>query len=290
MVRPSDDLRKRERLMEWLKDQFDYYKKAFPIGIPMYLEDLKWSWNTYINNLTALGIYLTLGYTLFMVDILGTGVLNWIQEKVVDNKLNEVGDFLAGLFGPVAFGWLIIGYLMQNIELKNSVAEANATNDLNRDNFNFNKLVKEYEVKKEHNDNQPLFGAIANKGKFSINGKLKDSIEISITNHGARIVNVASSDLYKVSQYSYSYNHLNNFDTVERNRTFKFIYELDDGLGPLYDNAKNDEVIGKFFVYFTDGLNSRGFIEFKLIVKITGIEKYLSLSFFDTTKKLPMVC
>lgn len=33
-------------------------------------------------------------------------------------ELNEVGDYLAGAFSPLAFLWLVIGYLMQNSELK----------------------------------------------------------------------------------------------------------------------------------------------------------------------------
>ncbi|UCP09258.1 hypothetical protein K5R88_26185 [Pseudomonas sp. MM213] len=32
--------------------------------------------------------------------------------------LNEVGDFLAGAFGPVAFFWLILGFLQQGDELR----------------------------------------------------------------------------------------------------------------------------------------------------------------------------
>lgn len=33
-------------------------------------------------------------------------------------KLNELGDFLAGTFGPVAFLWLVLGFLQQGRELK----------------------------------------------------------------------------------------------------------------------------------------------------------------------------
>ena len=31
--------------------------------------------------------------------------------------LNELGDFLAGFFTPLAFSWLIYGYLLQSSEL-----------------------------------------------------------------------------------------------------------------------------------------------------------------------------
>lgn len=36
-------------------------------------------------------------------------------------KLNEVGDFLAGAFGPLAIFWLVLGFFQQGKELRNSV-------------------------------------------------------------------------------------------------------------------------------------------------------------------------
>lgn len=33
-------------------------------------------------------------------------------------ELNEVGDFLAGAFGPIAFFWLILGFMQQGAELR----------------------------------------------------------------------------------------------------------------------------------------------------------------------------
>lgn len=35
-----------------------------------------------------------------------------------DLKLNELGDFLAGAFGPLAILWLVLGYFQQGIELR----------------------------------------------------------------------------------------------------------------------------------------------------------------------------
>jgi hypothetical protein len=37
--------------------------------------------------------------------------------------LNEVGDFLAGAFSPLAFLWLVVGYFQQGHELSASVAQ-----------------------------------------------------------------------------------------------------------------------------------------------------------------------
>lgn len=49
----------------------------------------------------------------------------WLACNLVINfdefqslKLNEKGDFLAGVFSPLAFLWLVYGYLQQGQELK----------------------------------------------------------------------------------------------------------------------------------------------------------------------------
>ncbi len=39
-------------------------------------------------------------------------------SQVLTMPLNEVGDFLAGAFGPVAFLWLVLGFLQQGDELR----------------------------------------------------------------------------------------------------------------------------------------------------------------------------
>ncbi len=54
------------------------------------------------------GLYLVLVLTLVYLK----------RDTLPGLSLNEVGDFLAGVFGPVAFLWLILGYLQQGRELK----------------------------------------------------------------------------------------------------------------------------------------------------------------------------
>lgn len=39
------------------------------------------------------------------------------------SKASEIGDMLAGLFAPLAFLWLVLGYRQQGEELKNSIEE-----------------------------------------------------------------------------------------------------------------------------------------------------------------------
>lgn len=61
--------------------------------------------------------------------------VNWIAFLCL--KLNELGDFLAGTFGPIAFLWLVLGFLQQGRELRlqaeelrNSVQQQTETNRL----------------------------------------------------------------------------------------------------------------------------------------------------------------
>lgn len=63
------------------------------------------------NWLTLLGISLTVVYILAFLGIAS----NWNLEKL---DPNEVGDFLAGFFAPLAFLWLVIGYLQNNTAIK----------------------------------------------------------------------------------------------------------------------------------------------------------------------------
>jgi len=43
-------------------------------------------------------------------------ILKWEQASLL--SLNEWGDFLAGVTAPLAFLWLIVGYMLQRKELK----------------------------------------------------------------------------------------------------------------------------------------------------------------------------
>lgn len=66
-----------------------------------------------IKKLEFWGALGTIGYLLI---IALTVILK--LEDFQELKLNELGDFLAGVFGPVAFLWLVLGFLQQGRELK----------------------------------------------------------------------------------------------------------------------------------------------------------------------------
>ena len=48
---------------------------------------------------------------------------------VREGNPNEIGDFLAGLSAPLAFGWLVYGYLLQSSELRLQREELALTRD-----------------------------------------------------------------------------------------------------------------------------------------------------------------
>ncbi|WP_067101862.1 hypothetical protein [Marinomonas atlantica] len=74
--------------------------------------------------------------------------------------LNEVGDFLAGSFSPLAFAWLAYGYWMQNKELK-----------LNR--RSLEKQIEEFE--KSVKNQEEHFNLVKEKENYDKNVKLFQS-------------------------------------------------------------------------------------------------------------------
>lgn len=67
--------------------------------------------------LAIIGIALTIGYALFSWWLVGDRI-----QSLRTMHLNEVGDFLAGAFGPLAILWLVLGFFQQGIELRQGTA------------------------------------------------------------------------------------------------------------------------------------------------------------------------
>ena len=60
-----------------------------------------------------------IGVVVSVVWIFSVGVLVWLKfDDAVDLDLNEWGDFFAGVSAPLAFLWLVLGYLQQGDELR----------------------------------------------------------------------------------------------------------------------------------------------------------------------------
>lgn len=64
-------------------------------------------------NKTKIGIFCTVIWMIFGFLLIGFKI-----DSLKLMPLNEIGDFLAGFFSPLAFLWLVLGYLQQGEELK----------------------------------------------------------------------------------------------------------------------------------------------------------------------------
>ena len=71
--------------------------------------------------LIGTGLYLVLIFSL-------RGCQAW--SLLWGGELNELGDFFAGVFSPVAFAWLIYGYFLQHEELEAARKALNAQADM----------------------------------------------------------------------------------------------------------------------------------------------------------------
>jgi hypothetical protein len=73
-----------------------------------------------------LGIILSTVYVFSFVSLM---LLLYFQSilKIDIMELNQIGDFLAGVFAPLAFLWIVVGYLQQSEELRLQVKELNAS-------------------------------------------------------------------------------------------------------------------------------------------------------------------
>lgn len=121
--------------------------------------------------------------------------------------LNEVGDFLAGSFSPLAFAWLAYGYWMQNKELKDNTKIANDAKILSETQFLYLKI-------KDENLYQPIFKARILR-TVEIDEKFKN-IVLEIKTEGAPAFDV------DIKSHEVSY----NLKTILPNDKHEFIFTI----------------------------------------------------------------
>ena len=64
------------------------------------------------------GTFVIAAVSVFYIAAFGLLRGNDAWDLLSAGNLNELGDFLAGFFTPLAFGWLVYGYLLQSRELR----------------------------------------------------------------------------------------------------------------------------------------------------------------------------
>lgn len=122
-------------------------------------------------------------------------LIRW--DEMTALPLNSLGDFLAGVFGPMAVFWLVLGYLQQGEELKQNTnaltlqvkelrasvkqqAEMVATN---REIFDFDKERISSELKRTRQASQPSFDF---SGSELYSSAVDITWELHIVNTGER--------------------------------------------------------------------------------------------------------
>lgn len=124
------------------------------------------------------------------------------------SSLNELGDFLAGIFAPVAFFWLILGYVQQGKQLEqNSRAIKLQAEALNLQIYEFKKLVA-------IQDKQNLDKKMSVKPKFIFKEggcikKYEENEEEDMFNLSLQLLNQGTGDAFDIKVHNkqqYSYN------------------------------------------------------------------------------------
>ncbi|MBC3906220.1 hypothetical protein [Undibacterium umbellatum] len=147
-------------------------------------------------------------------------------------KINEIGDALAGFFSPVAFLWLVYGYLQQGRELKlssdalrlqaqelqNSVQQQKALVEIGQSELAAMQLAMEKQSDQEKEKFRPVFFI---QGQGTGSGKQK-VIRVTYT-----IKNTGST----ISKFEISSENLliepHKYEIFQRDQTIKFSFEID---------------------------------------------------------------
>lgn len=107
------------------------------------------------NNLGLIGFTITTFYLIFIYHFF----LKNNHESLLQLDLNNLGDFLAGVFGPIAILWLVLGFFQQGKELKQNTAalelqaeELKKSVEAQNNISEANKLLLELEINKNINE------------------------------------------------------------------------------------------------------------------------------------------
>lgn len=174
-------------------------------------------------------------------------------EDIQELKLNEKGDFLAGVFSPLAFLWLVYGYLQQGqelkqntealrlqaVELKNSVAQQAEQVRLTTEQLTLITQKETLEIDRIVESVKPKFLIWIRSYGFN------DGYELTIQNYGAKVTDVKVSYSHGncINSNFKLFNHSDNFQFHIKD---KISTDLSDAfLKVTYTNqlGYNDEIV-----------------------------------------------
>lgn len=168
------------------------------------------------------------------------------RESLPGLELNAIGDFLAGVFGPIAFLWLVLGYLQQGRELKLSsealqlqAVELKNSVDQQKEMVGIAGRQLEAELEKIIYEREQKLNALLPKMKFSAavpsSGKYLDAV-IQVQNHGGTAENIkvfiGGSEFFNIAVLEAGNKHQFKFQLPIKDESYgvHLFYECGDGM------------------------------------------------------------
>jgi hypothetical protein len=227
-------------------------------------------------HLGSIGGTITLTYLVVVVVVLWGRI-----DSLMTMPLNEVGDFLAGVFGPVGFLWLVFGFLQQGEELRQGtqalrVQAEELRKSVEQQSIMAGAALEQINAQREKIQRQQEEREKALIADFSITtifsgpepqGMVKNTIRI--WNEGARATDLTMSfepPIYGVDQLDLDDMR---YDTLKEHSFFFNPWESpDEGVARIvYLDAEGNHRY-QFFAYTLDKATSK--LEFKKVYDARG--------------------
>lgn len=151
----------------------------------------------HLPGLGVLGLILTFLYVGSIFIYLHFGEREGLSE-LTKLALNELGDFLAGVFGPLAIFWLVLGFFQQSRELRLQVKELSLSVDqqkelveVTRETLLYETDIRSTDEKRRQKKLQPIFKFVFEGGSRPF-GSTSQTIlpTLQVTNVGETVFDV----------------------------------------------------------------------------------------------------
>lgn len=212
--------------------------------------------------LSLIGIVSTVVY-LISFYLLISNRINNIQTL----SLNELGDFFAGAFGPLAILWLILGFFQQGVELrqntsalelqaeelKHSVEQQKQLVEVSKQQFNAEIEALKYEREQQRKAIQPVFVSL---GIGVTRTGDKSTFKFNIRNVGN-----TATDVYFSFNREMRMVRPDRLPSFKKDQDFDFSFEYMDWL------PEENTILT---VNYVDSLGVPGTCEYKLVPDLTA--------------------